>query len=585
MVKPPDDTKKAPQKQGSGRTKAQKVIALHTSMESQALNFRTRWQECANYIQPRKGNILTILSPGAPQTILLWDTTAEQALIVYAAGLVSFLTPPSERWFRLEPKDKDASAQFRDWLDDCSEKLAQEIASSNFYEVWHEDCLDGGCFGSSLLRIDEYPDEAEEDTIFSLTNIPVGTFYWREDNRGRISTITRNWKWTAQQAADEFGADALTPQLRRAYESTDPATSGQEFRFIELVCRRDKADVILGPTTAERRPWECVYVSVEDNEVIREDGYYENPYAGCRLMRANNEVYGRGPGTQAMPEIKMVNRMEEDLSCVVERMAKPSWIMPDDTAYDPDNRPDGVTFWDASKGEHYKPEQIQMRNRVDLGEQKTDQKRKVIRDYFFNDMFKLLTSQQEMEREKTAYEVSQMVAERMILFAPIFGRITKEKLSPALYRLFSIMYRNKRFKPLPLGIDANLEFEVSYVSKIALAIKAIQNQALATALQLIQAMMAIDPTVVYLLKAQYAARQVLSNAGVPSSWIRSPGEVKQLADKQQAEQERLQAAQAGLAGSQTIKNLGPQAQAGAAKAISAAAPGGRPSPSAQPAAA
>lgn len=554
-----------------GKSQAQRVIATHTSMESQALNFRTRWQDCANYIQPRKGNILTILSPGAPQTILLWDTTAEQALMVYAAGLVSFLTPPGERWFRLDPRSKNASADLKEWFDDASEKMAQEMASSQFYEVWHEDCLDGGCFGSSLLRVDEHVDDREN--ILGFVNIPVGTFYWSEDNRGRISKITRKWKWTAQQAADEFGAENLTERLKKAYLSTDVATSNQEFNFIEMVAPRKKADIIDGPTTPDRRPFECVYVCVEDSAVIREDGYYENPYAGCRTMRSNNEVYGRGPGTQAMPNIKECNRIKEDRAVIRERMAKPSWIMPDDTAYEPDNRPDGVTFWNAAQGKEYKPEQLQMRNNIPEMTEELEEERQMIRDYFFNSMFKLLTSQEEMAREKTAYEVSQMVAERMILFSPIFGRITQEKLNPMLYRVFSAMYRNGRFKPLPIGVDpASVEFDVAYVSKIALAIKAIQNQALATAIQLIQSMIAIDPTVVYLLKAQDSARQVLSNAGVPAAWIRNPAQVKALADKQQQEQERLQASQAALAGSQTIKNLGPQAQSGATKAISAAAP-------------
>jgi hypothetical protein len=555
---------------GAGKSRAQRVISLFNSMESDALNFRTRWQECANYIQPRKGNILTLLSPGQPQTILLWDTTAEQSLITYAAGLVSFLTPPSERWFRLEPQDDNAPQEFRDWLNDCSERMAQEIGNSNFYEVWHEDCLDGGCFGSSLMRTDEYA--SDRDNILGFTNIPVGNFYWKEDNRGRISTIARKWKWSCDQAEEEFGEDALTPQLVRCFRSAEPSDHARQFNFIELIRPRRKADVKHGPTIPENRPWECLYVCIEDNDIVREDGYYENPYAGCRLMRSNNESYGRGPGTQAMPEIKMVNRMEEDMAVVIERMARPSWIMPDDTAYDPDNRPDGVTYWEAAMGAAYKPEQIEMKNRVDLGETKTQQKRKVIQDYFFVDMFKLLTREEVMEQQKTAFEVQQMVNERMILFSPIFGRITKEKLNPTLFRVFAIMFRNGRFKPMPAGLDPrSLEFQVSYVSKIALAIKAVQNEALATAVQIITSMMQLDPSVVYLLKCPEAARQVLVNAGVPSAWLRSEYEVKQMSAQQQAAAQRLQSAQAAMAGSQAIKNLGPTAQGGATQALSQAA--------------
>lgn len=554
-----------------GKKRAARGIAMYTAMESKALNFRTRWQECANYIQPRKGNILTQLSPGAPQTILLWDTTAEQALIVFAAGIVSFLTPPSEIWFKCEPRGKDAPQELRDWFEDSSEKMLQEVANSQFYEVWHEDCLDAGGFGSSLMRVDEYPDDPVG--LLGFSNIPVGTFYWREDNRGKISTIARKWKWTAQQACDEFGEDSLTENLLKAYNSTDASTAMREFSFIEIVQPRKNSDVTPGHTVPERRPWECLYICVEDNEIIREDGYYENPYAGCRTSRSNNEEYGRGPGTQAMPNIKAVNYMKRDIHAIAERLANPPWVAPDDTAYDPDNRPGGVTYWDASKGDNYKPEQQQLRNDLRDAREELAEDRKTIKDYFFNDMFKLLTSSEEMQREKTAYEVSQMVAERLILFSPLFGRIKTEKLDPIIYRIFSIMYRNKRFKPLPAGINpAAVEFEVSYVSKIALAIKAIQNQSLATAIQLIQAMVSLDPNVKYLLKSMDAARKVLGNSGVPSAWLRSDSEIKVLADKDQMEAQRLQAAQAALAGSQTIKNLGPVAQSGAGKAMASAAP-------------
>lgn len=554
-----------------GRSRAAKVIARFNSMESEALNFRTRWQECANYIQPRKGNILTMLSPGQPQTMLLWDTTAEQALVVYAAGLVSFLTPPTELWARYEPKNKNASPALKDWFSDCTERVMAEIANSNFYEVWHEDCLDGGGFGSSLMRADEYADDQED--LLGFANIPVGTFYWNEDNRGRIATIGRKWKWTAMQACEEFGEDSLTPQLLKCYQSKEVGDHTRQFNFIEMVTKRRKEDVRPGTTLPENRPWEALYVCTEDNEIVREDGYYENPYAGCRVMRSNNEVYGRGPGTQAMPEIKMVNRMREDFCVILERMGRPSWISPDDTAYDPDNRPDGVTYWDASKGKDYKPEQVQLRNQVPDIKEMIEDSRSVIRDYFFNDMFKLLTREDVMEKEKTAYEVSQMVAERMILFSPIFGRITKEKLNPILYRVFSIMYRNKRFKPLPLGIrPEDIDFEVNYISKIALALKAVKNQAFATAVQLIESVMTLDPSLRYLLKCEDGARDVLGNVGVPAKWMRSKAEIQQLWAKDQAEQQQVQASQAALQGTQAIKNLGPVAQAAGSKAVAAAAP-------------
>jgi len=300
--------------------------------------------------------------------------------------------------------------------------------------------------------------------------------------------------------------------------------------------------------------------------VIEEGGYYSMPYFGSRLLRSNNEVYGRGPGTDAMPEIKLVNAMERDILTWTELMGNPPWLAPDDSSFQIDGRPGGITYWDASNPNN-KPAQVEMKNRVDLAEQKTEQKRERIRRAFFNDLFQMLTNIDEQKREKTAYEVQQMVAEKLLLFSPLFARYVVEKLNPMLERTVDILMRSGAVGPDLLQALAGGEYEITYVSKIALAIKAAENQAFATMLTLVEQASALDPSVVNVINWRQGVREIARNVGTKASLIRNDREVDKMTQAQQAAQAQAQQAQTAELATRSVKNLGPEAQTQAARKI------------------
>ncbi len=533
-------------------------------MKSARMYWLTSWDQVALYMAPRKGNILTMLTPGFPQTINLYDTTAEGAADIFAAGVVTHIMPAGEKWFRLEPKSKDASPELKAWLDEISDIAIDKISTGNFYLGAHEDTHDAGLFGSSLMFLEE-----GKKNLLNFVNIPVGTFAWEEDAEGMIDTVGREWKWTARQAAQKWGKDALGAAQRQVLEARDPTASSRQFTYVHFVDPRSDANYQGGPVAGLKRPVRSCYLCVEDQQVIEEGGYYSMPYFGSRLLRSNNEIYGRGPGLSVLPEVKLLNAMERDLLIAVEKNVKPGWLMPDDTSYTPDNRPDGVTYWDTSNPQG-KPEQIQYKNNIDLGEMKTEQKRKRVRSAFFNDMFQMLSNIDEQKREKTAYEVQQMVAEKLILFSPLFARYTVEKLNPLLARVVDICARAGVFPPAPEAARGQ-EYEIVYTSKIALAIKAAQNQSFATMMTLVEQVAALDPSVVNVVKWRDGLRDVGRNVGLPAKWFRTDREVDAITQQQQQAAQMAQMAQTGELATRSVKNLGPTAQTEAARNIVAKA--------------
>lgn len=536
---------------------AVKYISRFNSMKSARKNWDLRWDELARYISPHRGNILTKYTPGQDINFNLYDTTAEEANGICGAGLVTHIVPAGEKWFHFDPKNKYASSAIREWLDEVSEIALDAIYTSNFYVGIHEVFLDSPRFGTSALYL-----EKGKRNFLNFIQVPVGTFSIMEDAEGYVDTIAREWKWSARQAQEYWGDDKLGPQLKDALRNgqKDMNSADRQFTFVHFVEPRREV-VYRGDEVAPwMRPIRSLYLCIEDQCIIEEGGYYEMPYFVNRFLRSNNEVYGRGPGMQALAEIKLVNAMERDILTAIEKQVSPPWLAPDDTSSAIDGRPNGITYWDTSNPAN-KPEQLTLKNNIDLGEQKTEQKRQRIRKAFYNDLFQMLSNWEEQKREKTAYEVQQMVAEKLVLFSPVFARITQEILNPMLECVVSMLARNGKLPPPPDGLmDGEGEYQIVYTSKIALAIKAVENQSFATMLSLIEQAAQIDPSARYVMKIQEGLTRVARNVGTPSKLLRSQREIDELvqADMQrQQAQEQLMAAQAA---SQSAKNLGPEAQ-------------------------
>lgn len=509
--------------EGNNPTLAAYIIQRRGAQKAAQSNWLTTWQECADYIRQRKGNIQTVISPGSSQFTQIFDTTAGDSADVFAAGVLSQLTPAGELWARLSAKP-DADQAERDWWDECSQRMMRVIHSSNFYLAWHEDLDDAGVFGNSDMFVEE-----SDKSVINCVNVPVGSYSIEEDAEGQVDTVFREWEWTARQCEQKWGREALSKVMIEALDGKDAATCNRKFKIIHGVYPRKKSEIREGEVIGKLRPIASVYVDEMGQHVLDENGYYEMPHCAGRLMRSNGELYGRGPGPDKMVNIKLVNRMVLDLLLALEKQVKPGWIMPDDNAQRPDNRPNGVTYWDASNPNN-KPEQVKNEGRVDFADAAIEKQQAVIRKGFFVDMFQMLSNVDQMKREKTAFEVSQLVQEKLLLFSPLFARITQEKLNTFIHRVFGICMRKGLFTPPPESVVAKgfLDFEVEYVSKIAMAIRAAEDNSLMVMMQLVSEIAQFDPSVVHVFKWRDAVRRSASNKGFPTSLIRSEEEVDEI---------------------------------------------------------
>jgi len=546
---------------------AEQLIARNNALKGRAANWRSLWQECADYSLPRKGAIATQRARGAPITTQIFDTTAVEALGVFAAGLLSHLTPNGEIWARLVSSEREPDEALARWFDEESAALMEELHASNFYTALHEAFISLGAFGTAAVLLEEGRRHFE----FNFAEVAPGSFAIAEDNEGVVDTVFREWKWTARQAAQQWGPEQLGPQLRRVLEGGNPQEMDREFTFLHAVFPRGDAQAREAGQLAEPalRPWASVYVCVEDGNILEEGGYYEMPYAVCRLLTSTGEAYGRGPISDVMPDIKLVNHMVRDMLLAVEKGLNPPALVAEDSGVRIDSRPGGVTVWDATNPAN-KPEFLQVPQGVAVSWEWLQQTRERIQRACFVDMFHMLNRPEVANKQKTATEVNAMLQEKMPSFSPIFAQVTKELLSPLIERAFAMRIRSGRATPPPVSIaeeEGGSDYKITFAGRIAHEIKASQDRGSMQVIELAGVLAQLDPSVLHVVDWQGRLRAMARNWGLPVEDIRTEEEVAQIMQAQAEAQQQAAAAEQALGMSGAVKNLGPRAQEAAVDAL------------------
>ena len=222
---------------------------------------------------------------------------------------------------------------------------------------------------------------------------------------------------------------------------------------------------------SKNMPIADVYIELQSRKVISEGGFYESPFAVCRFHKSSNEQYGRGPGVDLIPDIRMLNRMRQAYIVGRERQSDPSYIAPDGSLVSSNfNRDPGQLIF-------YKPDLSgakleQLPNAADLVSLYRDiqDERSEIKNGFFWDIFDPLGDMKNI----TATEAEIRNEGKMIPFAPIAGNLHSELFSVVIHRVFGLMARKGKLPPVPMQLGENGRYKIDFVSKIARSLKKLE---------------------------------------------------------------------------------------------------------------
>ena len=512
-------------------------------LQEKRSNWESHWQEVSDYMLPRKAEITKERTRGDKRHTLIFDATAIHALELLAASLHGMLTSSANKWFSLRFKETDLNSidEAKEWLEDATSRMYDAIAKSNFQQEIFECYHDLIAFGTACLMIEEDPDDV---LLFSARHIKE--LYIQENKKGYVDTIYRRFKMPSQAAADKFGIENVSRDLVNKAKKNP-------FDDVQLVhVVKPRLDFDPGKQDKKNMPFQSIYMEYESGHIISIGGFKESPYVIPRYLKASTEQYGRSPGMNALPDVKVLNKMVENSLKAAAKQIDPPLLIPDDGMLAPVRMsPGSINYYRSGSRDRIEPLNINANNATTLNSE--NQRRDAIVKMFHVDQ--LVISE---NRNMTATEVLQRQEEKMRILGPVLGRLQSELLSPLIIRIFSIMLRRGLFLPAP-DILSEQELNIEYVSPMALAQRSQELQSIMRGLELFGSLSQTMPVMDYIDENGFI-KQIIDILGLPAKMIKSDQQVQQIRQERAAEQQQQMEMQQQLAESQMAKNAAPLAK-------------------------
>lgn len=535
------------------------VIQIRDELRTQRAPMEAHWNDLAEVFTPFRR--LGGLHPDILQAEAMFDSTPRRSAEIFANGLCSLIVPREERWAEFTaPKALRGEDDVVKWYREATETTFEYLDASNFYEEIQESLIESPVFGTCSLYIGDLDDRGE----LCFLHQPIGTYYLGEDSKGRVNVHVRDLSYTANQAADEFGKDALPSKI--ANKVGTPAGMTQTHEFIHLLAKRMGPAPKDAPESA-RLPFVDIVVAVETRTVVRRAGTYEFPFASHRFRKYGKSVWGFGPGSLAAGDARQLSFLNELADVGTEKAVFPPLLASSALEGEVAQGALEVTYFDETNPAGLNQvRELHTQARFDILQWRMEGKQRAVEQAFHVDLFKLFSNRVQERGPLTATEASLVASEKLTQFSPVYGRIMSEMIDNVLQRVFGVLFRAGVFGPAPAAVAQVVNGRarvvtpaITYRNRIALAMKAKDNGALLQFLELVLPVMQAFPqfgqAVYNAFESPVMIRDLIRNTGTPERWLSS---VKDVMAKEAAQaaaaQQQAQLENAKLA-SESARNL------------------------------
>lgn len=514
---------------------ARECLQIYSSAKRLRSCWDSQFQEIVQLVRPNADDFTG--SRGAyDRSLQIYDSTAVDALEEFGAFLHSFLVNPTDRWFEFKPKDPrfKNDVQVKLWCEEVANIIYHyySSASSGHTQALSENFLDLGSFGTSVVY--QYWKDGLKFKSFALADC------WIKENSDRVvDTVIRRISMTGRQIVQEFGF--LPAELEKKI-GKKPET---EVTVIHLCFPREDKKFLehIRPVKAFASIWVCE----DTKETLRLGGYEWFPYHCPRWVKMANEVWGRSPALKALPDIKMLNRLEFQLLKGISKMTDPAMVVPSEAFLVPlKTSPGSINYKEPGSDpiEYLVPNH----NGVQIPETKAEQKREAIRKYFYNDLMKLEKENVEM----TAYEAQDRSEKKLRLVAPMLGRQESELLGPSLTLSYLLLGKWGMLPPPPKDFGG---LAIEYTSPAARAQTGMRAFAMDRYVQRLIPAAQINPGVMDIINWEAYSRELADAMGTTQKILYTPEEVAANNEAKAQQQQMEQATQMAEPASKAIKNL------------------------------
>lgn len=502
----------------------QALSRRHDALLRRRAPWDAAWQSLADHFLPTRCRLNPQVDAAEEGPMLnrgLVDATGILAMRTLAAGLQGGLTSPARPWFRLSLDDADLarSRPGQAWLDEVANRMRTVFQRSNFYNAMHTMYGELGTFGTAFVF-----ELADPQHGFRFIPLCAGEYALDCDATRRVDTVFRRSAMTLRQIVQAFGPSALPETLREAARRNPE----ERRNVIQAVYPRENTQH--GLADASRMPVASVYwLEGRDGNrhALKVSGFRSFPGFGPRWDVAGNDVYGRSPAMDALPDCRMLQQMGvTTLKAIHKAVDPPMSVAAGLRSVGLDLTPGGVNYVDSAPGQSPQAATPLLQINPDLAtarkamESVQDQ----IRKGLYNDLFKLIL---DGRSGVTASEIAAREEEKLVLVGPVLERLHDELFIPLMDRTFECMRDLDMLPPCPPEL-AGRRLRVEFVSLLAQAQKLVGINAADQYMALTLKASSAWPEALDTLNVDHLLDNYAESLGLPVSLTRSPEERQQL---------------------------------------------------------
>lgn len=440
---------------------------LRAQLDTERQPHVPKWQDLADYICPsRQRFFISDRNKGDRRNLKIYDNTATLALRTLKAGMMSGITTPSRPWFRLTTPDPDMAEwePAKDYLFRSAQALRDLFLKSNLYAKLPLLYGDLGTFGNGAMGALE-----DDEDVLRCYSFPIGSYWMATDARERVDTFVRETTMTARQLVARFGERRVSTTVKNLVDNNQGEAWVEVVQVIAPNPDHDPRSIL----PREKRFLSCWYEKGgESDKTLGEGGFDEFPIFCPRWETTGEDVWGDGPGLDALGDIKQLQAYEKKSIKGVDKTIDPPLIGPPSLQRARVSLlPGDITYAPAEQLAHGGLRPIH-ETRFDIApvEAKQEQNRFRIRRAFFEDLFLMMAS---IDRSNiTATEIAERKEEKIQALGPVLEHLNDEMLDPLIDRGFNIAAKRVLLPPPPPELQG-VQLRVEYISVMANAQRAI----------------------------------------------------------------------------------------------------------------
>lgn len=511
------------------------------------------WTALAEYIEPSRLRLILADQKRISRAKII-DNSGTFALRTLASGMHSGLTSPARPWFRLTTYDPDLKdyAPVKEYLSQVETRLREVFQGSNIYNAFHTGYGDLGQFGQSLgILVDD------DDEFVRMQQLTHGMFWIARDEKGRVTTMYRCFRWSVQRIIGRFGyarVAALSNTIKASYDTGRYDQTFDVWHAIEPRLSRNPNSIAKQDKPFLSNYWLDSTTERISDGLLEESGFDENPLVGPAWELAGDDHYGTSPGMVALGDVKMLQLEQQRKLEAIDKIVRPPMTGPTSMRNNPASLlPGSVTYVDDPTGKGFR-QAMEVNLRLSELAQDIRDTQERIRQAFYADLF-LMLSNMEGIQPRNQFEIAERKEEKLLALGPVLENIYNGQLEPVIDRTFAILNRRNELPPPPPDLQGQ-ELKIEYVSMLAQAQKAVATGGIERGMAFAGNLAAVKPDVLDKIDADEAIDVYFDMLGVQPSIVVPDEKVAEL--RQQRAEQMQQAQQM-----EAMATMAPAAKAGA----------------------